>query len=169
MSVSIGIGVGACDEGFAQCLSEQAEKFGYSASTGIASFESDVQQGIGRLIEIKAWREVFALRAPSENTANLAFGIYKELIEFQSSAIRPKFYEFRRSLDQCASEHGLKTVGVFFATEWYAEDRIRMSYGNLTRLLAILSLPGHWAVNTLNPQTGRMDEWDELPFFYLAG
>ena len=166
MSVSIGIGVDACDEGFVQCLRNLADKFGYSISAGIASFESDVQQGIERLVEIKGWKEVFVLRAPSEDAANLAFGVYKELIDLQSSGVRPKFFEFCTSLDQSASEHGLKTVGVFFATEWYAEDRIRMSYGNLPRLLTILSLPGHWAVNTLNPQTGRMDEWDELPFFY---
>lgn len=166
MSISIGIGVAACHEGFPHDLRESAKSFGYSLETGIDNFESDVQEGIQRLIKIRQWQQVFVLRAPSDSVANLAFGVYKELIELQSSGVRPKFFDFCSSLNQSALMHGLRSVGIFFATEWYAEDRIRMSYGNLPRLLTILSMPGHWAVNTLNPRTGRMEEWDELPFFY---
>lgn len=166
MSISIGIGVKVINSCFSARLAMLAKQFGYATTAGIDSFERDVQQGVGRLVELREWTEVFSLRAPVNRNANLAFDVYKELIALQVSAQRPVFFDFCEALAQSANQHGMHKLGIFFATEWSAADRIRMSYGNLIRLFTILSLPGHWTVNTLNPMTGRMEEWDELPFFY---
>lgn len=166
MSISIGIGIETDNEIFFRKLSETARSFSYEISSGVAKFEHEIHEGVETLRTLKGWKNVYCLKAPTDAKANLAFGVYKELIKFQTSGEKPAFFDFCKVIAQDAKMQGFERIGIFFATEWHAKDRIRMSYGNVSRLLTILSLPGHWTVNTLNPQTGRMEEWDELPFFF---
>ena len=166
MSVSIGIGIEASNEVFFRKLSEIARSFGYEISSGVAQFEHEILEGVQTLRALKDWQNVYCLKAPAESNVNLAFGVYEELIAFQTSGAKPTFFDFCEGIAQEAKAQGIEKMGIFFAAEWRSRDRIRINYGNVSRLLTILSLPGHWTVNTLNSQTGRVEEWDELPFFF---
>jgi hypothetical protein len=106
------------------------------------------------------------VKAPAKGAVNFAFGIYEEFVAFQTKGLRPKFFSFCELVAQSAHENGIHQLGFIFATEWQRGVKIRMSYGNVNRLEMILSLPGHCALYTINVETAREEEWDELPLFY---
>lgn len=166
MSLSIGIGIGVANQEFIGTLSDIAKQSGYAIFSSSSQFESDISQCVEALTQLKKWEVVLGVRSPAESNANLAFGVYEELIALQTKGIRPRFFDFCELIAQSACENKVPTLGLIFATEWRAGDRIRVSYGDVKRLETILSLPGHCALNTINLQTGRIDEWDDVPFFY---
>lgn len=167
MSISIGIGLqGQCSETLIARFKDIARSFSYGLESGIASFETDVREGVQIINDFQSWNHVFSLRAPYDAKANLAFDVHEELSRIELAGEEPKFFGFIRSIVKEAKLAGMIKLGVFFASEWYAKDRIRMNYGDIERFIAILSLPGHWTVRVLNPSTGRMEDWDDIPYFY---
>src|SRR5687768_8715576 len=127
MSISIGIGIEADNDIFFRTLSETAKSFGYEISSGIAEFEYEIQEGVKTLQALKNWQNVYCLKAPADANANLAFGVYEEFIALQTLGTKPSFFDFCEAIAQEAKVLGFERIGIFFATEWHAKDRIRMS------------------------------------------
>lgn len=167
MSVSIGIGIEkGSNKSFLQRVERIAEGCGYGIDHGIASFEQDVRSGVEQICSALKWEHVCSIRAPRDAKANLAFGIHQELDQYMTTGEQPVFFSFCRELVGEARSTRIQKLGLFFATEWCASDRIRMGYGPIETLLSILSSPGHWTVMTLELSTGRMTQWDELPYYF---
>jgi hypothetical protein len=166
MSLTIGIGMEMKNESFISQLAEIAKQIGYEIPPESSKFEREVSECMETLAKLKKWKVVLSVKAPAGGAANLAFGVYEELVALQTRKIRPRFFDFCELLAQSAHQNGIQNLGIIFVTEWHPNDKIRISYGNVKRLETILSLPGHCVLTTINLQTGRIDEWDELPFYY---
>lgn len=166
MSTTIGFGYSTVDDGEIYTeLKAVAENFGYGLLNGIKSSESDVRSGIEIMQENENWNNVRFLQSPIDDDVGLAFGIQEELIAFEMTSDRPKFFDFLNEVSQLATQK-CKKFGIFFAGEWYEGDRVRYSYGNVDRLITLLSLPGNWGIRYMIPQTGKLQDSDEIPFTF---
>lgn len=165
MSTTIGLGYSAQDGDFFIELKSIAEKFGYGLLKGIECSESDVKSGLEAAQKNEGWEELLFLQSPIGGEASLAFGIHEELTAFETTGTRPQFFDFLNELSELALRK-CKKLGIFFAGEWYESDRVRFSYGTIKNLIALLSIPGHWGIRYMIPETGRLQDSDEFPFIF---
>lgn len=166
MSTTIGFGFSQhSDLDFCSEAQALAETCGYGLAIGIEAAESDVKRGIGMAQRLQGWKDVALLRSPKNGVANTAFEIDEELTAMETHGCHPRFFEFLESLAALAGGKASK-LGVFFASEWEAQDKIRMSYGRIDDLKSLLSMPGNWCVRYLLPETGRMQDSDEVPLLF---
>ncbi|WP_111641630.1 hypothetical protein [Marinimicrobium alkaliphilum] len=166
MSTTIGIGYSTIDDSeIYPELKLIAEKFGYGLLNGVEHSESNVRSGLEIMQKNENWMNVLFLQFPIDDDIGLAFGIHEELTAFEVSGDRPKFFDFLAEVSRLASQK-CKKLGFFFAGEWLEGDRVRYSYGNIDRLITLLSLPGNWGIRYMIPQTGRLQDSDEIPFTF---
>tara|TARA_R110000823_G_scaffold170024_1_gene302520 strand:+ start:688 stop:1200 length:513 start_codon:yes stop_codon:yes gene_type:complete len=142
-----------------------AERFGYGLLNGIDYAESDVRGGLENTKEIEGWDHLLLLQAPINEGVSLAFGIHEELSAFETQGKRPKFFDFLIELSELCSGRCRK-LSIFFSGEWYKADRVRFSYGSVDDLISLLSMPGHWGIRYLIPQTGKLQDSDETPLLF---
>ena len=133
-----------------------AEKFGYGLFNGIEYSESDVCPGLEVMQKNENWKHILFLQSPINDDVSLAFGIHQELNSLGLTGARPKFLDFL----------SVKSSEFFFAGEWYESDRVRYAYRNIDRLITLLSLPGHWGGRYMIPETGHLQDSDEVPFIF---
>lgn len=166
MSTTIGLGystknhVDLFDE-----LQALANKFGYGLLNGIEYSELDVRSGLEIAQKNEGWEHLLFLESPKNEKVGLAFGIEEELTTFETSGKRPKFFDFLSQLTVLCSGK-CKKLSIFFAGEWYEKERVRFSYGTVDNLISLLSMPGHWCIRYLIPQTGRLQDSDEIPLIF---
>lgn len=166
MSTTIGLGFSAADEnGIFDELRLLSEKYGYGLLNGIEFAESDVRSGLEVMKKNEGWKHLYILQSPIRPDVGLAFGIYEELMEFEVGGSQPKFFEYIVEVAALLPASYEKT-GIFFAGEWYENDRVKYSYGNIERLICILSLPGNWGTRYMIPETGHLQDSDEIPFVF---
>ena len=165
MSTTIGLGYSLQDDDLFIELKSVAEKFGYGLLEGIEYSESDVKSGLEVAQKNGGWEQLLFLQSPNGGEASLAFGIDEELTAFETIGTRPQFFDFLNELSKLAAQK-CKKLGVFFASEWYENDRVRYSYGTTESLIALLSMPGHWGIRYMIPETGRLQDSDEIPFIF---
>ncbi len=166
MSITIGIGYSAEDDsGLFDDLKALADEFGYGLLNGIEYSESDVKFGLEVAQKNEGWKHLFFLQSPRDRKVALAFGIHEELIAYETTGKRPRFFDFINRLVSLCSKKCDK-LGVFFAGEWYEKDRVRYSYGTVDNLISLLSMPGYWGIRYLIPETGRLQDSDEIPFIF---
>jgi hypothetical protein len=170
MSTTIGFGINAVDEGrLFENMKLLADTFGYGLLSGIESAESDVRAGLKKMKKCEGWGNVFILQSPVGTNVGIAFDIHEELVALETSGTLPKVFKFFVEAEQLFMGSCSK-VGIFFAAEWYEKDNVKYSYGTMSRLIEILSMPGSWGIRYINPETGRIHDSDETPFvFDLAG
>lgn len=166
MSTTIGFGYSP-NEGvdvFLQ-LRELASKHGYGLLFGVDSAESDVREGLKFAKAMQQWTNVAIIQSPIDDEVGLAFGIHEELTAFETKYERPQFFDYLEEMcSYCDRRCG--KLSFFFASEWTAKDRIRFSYGAVSDLISLLSLPGHWGMRYLMPETGRYQDSDETPLIF---
>ena len=166
MSTTIGLGYSTdSDIDLFSDLQALAEKFGYGLLNGINYAESDVRAGLEVAQKNEGWEHVLFLQSPRGGQVGLAFGIDEELTAFETSGQHPQFFDFLNELTALCSEKCNK-LGIFFASEWYEKDRVRFSYGTVAGLISLLSMPGHWGIRYLIPETGHLQDSDEIPFLF---
>lgn len=167
MSTSIGFGYSS--KGNADLFNELRElafKFDYGLLNNIESSELDVRAGLEIAQKHEGWEYLVFLQSPKGATnTGLAFGIEEELVAFETSGKPPKFFDFLNQLADLSSKKCRK-IGFFFAGEWHKEDRVRYSYGGIGSLISLLSMPGHWGLRYLIPETGRLQDSDEIPLIF---
>ncbi len=166
MSTTIGLGYTA--ENNADLFSEiefVAHKFGYGLLRGIEYAESDVQAGLKIAQKNEGWENLLFLQSPHDGNVALSFGIHEELTAYELTGERPRFFEFLNQLEILCVEK-CKKLSIFFASEWSEQDRIRYSYGKVNDLISLLSMPGHWCLRYLIPETGRLQDSDEVPLIF---
>lgn len=165
MSTTIGFGYSVKNDDFFVELKSIAEKFDYNLLKGIECAELDVQSGIEVAQKNEGWEQLVFLQAPKGGDASLAFGIEEELIAFETTGTHPIFFNFINEITSLATKK-CKKFGIFFASEWYKNDRVRFSYGTVESLIALLSMPGHWGIRYMIPETGRLQDSDEIPLVF---
>lgn len=166
MSTTIGLGYSTqCTNDLFEEIKILAYKFDYGLLRGIEHSESDVRSGIEIAQQNEGWEHLLFLQSPKDGEINLAFGIDKELNAFETTGNYPKFFNFLSELSQLCDQK-CKKLGIFFAGEWYKNDRVRYSYGNVNDLISLLSMPGHWYIRYLIPETGRLQDSDEIPLIF---
>ena len=170
MSTTIGFGVTAAeDRRVFDDLKILAKRFGYGLLSGIEFAESDVREGLQVMKKNEHWSDLFFLQSPIDSDIALAFGIHEELIALETNRTEPSFFEFLTESAVLLSSRCSK-VGVFFAGEWYENDKVKYSYGTIAQLIVILSLPGSWGTRYMIAESGRLQDSDETPFvFDLVG
>jgi hypothetical protein len=166
MSTTIGFGYAAPDgiELFAE-LKPIAEKYGYGLLNGAGFSEIDVRPGLEIAQKNEGWREVLFLQSPKHSNTSLAFGVYEEMMRFEMTGSRPKFFDFLVEISKLCAQR-CKKLSIFFADEWHQDDRVRYSYGDIERLLLLLSMPGHWGIRFMIPQTGRLQDSYDMPLLF---
>ena len=166
MSTTIGFGYNANDGVYLfDDLKSLAEKFGYGLLNGIENSESDVRSGLEFAQRNQGWANLVFLQSPRGGNVGLAFGIHEELIALELSGNHPPFFDFLNELNAlCARK--CKKLGIFFAGEWYEKDHVRYSYGLVDDLIFLLSMPGNWGIRYLIPETGRLQDSDEIPLLF---
>jgi len=166
MSTTIGLGYSTSNgrEIFSEILLI-AEKFGYGILNGIEFAERDVRSGLQIMQKNENWLQLLFLQSPKNGDVSLAFGIHEELTTFEITNEPPRFFEFLNEVSQFATLR-CKKFGFFFAGEWHAKDRVRYSYGDIDRLIALLSMPGNWEIRYMIPENGRLQDSDETPFVF---
>jgi len=142
-----------------------ADKFGYGLLNGIEYSEPDVKTGLEVAQKNEGWEHLLFLQSPKNDEVSLAFGIEEELMAIETSEKYPKFFDFLTQLVDLLSGK-CKKLGVFFAGEWYEKDRVRYSYGDVDNLISLLSMPGHWGIRYMIPETGRLQDSDEVPLIF---
>jgi hypothetical protein len=166
VSTTIGFGYSSdSNDDLFSDLQALAEKFGYGLLNGIDYAELDVRDGLEVAKKNVAWEHLLFLQSPRSGDVGLAFGIHEELTAFEVKGQRPKFFDFLTELAALCSEK-CKKLGVFFAGEWHEKDRVRFSYGTVDDLISLLSMPGHWGIRYLVPETGRLQDSDEIPLIF---
>ena len=166
MSTTIGFGI--CTAEDCRVFNELkilARKYGYGLLNGIEFAESDARAGLDVMKINDGWSDLFFLQSPIDADTALAFGIHEELIALETNNTRPVFFQFLTESESLLSSKCSK-VGIFFAGEWYAKDRVKYSYGTIGRLIDILSLPGSWGVRYMIPESGQLQDSDETPFVF---
>ena len=166
MSTTIGFGYSAEDNiDLFDDLKALAGKFGYGLLNGMEYAESDVKCGLEVAQKNEGWEHLFFLQSPRDREVALAFGIDEELTTHETTGKTPQFFDFINQL-VILCEGKCKKIGIFFAGEWYAKDRVRYSYGSAYNLISLLSMPGHWGMRYLIPETGCFQDSDEIPFIF---
>lgn len=166
MSTTIGFGYSTQDEvDLYESLKAIAENYGYGIYEGIKYAEPDVRAGLEIAKKNEDWKHIILLQYPKDHDVCLAFGIEEELINFEVKNEKPTFFAFLEQLE-LFSLNKCNKLGLFFASEWFKEDRVRYSYGSMCDLIKILSMPGHWGVRYLIPETGRLQDSDEIPLIF---
>ncbi len=166
MSTTIGLGYAArCNVEFFSAVQNLAEKFEYGLLKGIDCAEQDVKEGIAVAQKNQNWENVLFLQSPRNYDVALAFEIHEELVAFETKGRRPRFYDFLIELaalcfGQC------EKLNIFFAAEWYENDRVRFSYGSVDDLISLLSMPGNWGIRYMIPPTGELQDSDEIPLLF---
>lgn len=167
MSTTIGFGISATDDnGMFDGLKMLSESYGYGLLRGSEYAESDVRSGLEVMRKNEGWNELFFLQSPINSGVGLAFGIHEELVALETDGVKPKVFEFLTEAAALLSKINCNKVGIFFAGEWYENDRVKYSYGNIERLVDILSLPGSWGTRYMIPESGRLQDSDETPFVF---
>lgn len=77
----------------------------------------------------------------------------------------PPFFDFLHELNAFCAENCEK-IGIFFAGEWYKQDWVRYYDGSVDKLIFLLSMPGNWGIRYLIPETGRLQDSDEIPLIF---
>lgn len=166
MSTTVGLGYSSsCDTDIFHDFQGLADKFGYGLLNGISCAESDVRGGLETAQKREGWEHILLLQSPRNDKVGLAFGIHEELTAFETKGQRPKFFDFLIELSELCSGRCEK-LGIFFAGEWYEKDRVRFSYGAVDDLISLLSMPGHWGIRYLVPETGNLQDSDETPLLF---
>lgn len=165
MSTTIGLGYAPTSDAVFAELRALANRFSYDLIAGLNSSEAEVKSGLETAQRIEGWECIGLLQSPTESNAALAFGIHEELNELELTGTHPKFFDFLSEL-QGVAEGRCSKLGVFFAGEWGPHDRVRYSYGTSQQLVALLSMPGHWGIRFLIPETGRLHDSDEIPLIF---
>jgi hypothetical protein len=167
MSVSVGLGYSTtCENDFFEELRAIANNFNYGLLKGIKYSDPEIRDGLEISQQHQGWEHLLFLQSPKrDDEISLAFGIDEELTTFETAGIRPKFFDFLYELSQLCSLK-CQNIDIFFASEWYKNDRIRYSYGNVENLISLLSMPGYWCIRYLIPETGRLQDSDETPFIF---
>jgi|SRR5690554_2467382 len=166
MSTTIGLGYSSsCNADLVHDVQVLADKFGYGLLSGIGYAESDVRDGLEAAKENEGWEHLLFLQSPRNDEVGLAFGIHEELTAFETKGQRPKFFDFLVELSELCSGR-CKKLGIFFAGEWYKKDRVRFSCGTVDDLISLLSMPGHWGIRYLIPETGNLQDSDETPLLF---
>lgn len=166
MSITIGFGYSAENyDGLFDDLKALADEFGYGLLSGIEHSESDVKFGLEVAQKNEDWERLLFLQSPRDCKVALAFGIDEELTAYETTGKRPQFFDFINQLVILCSKK-CKKLGVFFAGEWYEKDRVRYSYGTVDNLISLLSMPGHWGIRYLIPETGNLQDSDEIPLIF---
>lgn len=168
MSTTIGLGYSAKDgndDDFFGELEVLADEFGYGLLRGVGYAESDMKLGLKVAQQNEGWEHLLFLQSPRDREVALAFGIHEELIAYETTGKRPQFFDFINQLVILCSKK-CKKLGVFFAGEWYEKDRVRYSYGTVDNLISLLSMPGYWGIRYLIPETGNLQDSDEIPFIF---
>jgi len=144
-------------------LERLANAFDYGLAEGIEHAENDMRTGLQVAQRHRTWKQVVFLLSPRSST--MAFGIDQELTAREISGIQPPFFSFMDQFGgQLPDEHDL--VDVFFSGEWYERDQVRYTYGNLADFIGFLSMPGHWGLRHLIPETGHFQDSDEIPLVF---
>ena len=164
MSTTIGFGYMIRDSDPFIELKSTAERFGYGLLKGIDSAESDVKSGLAVAQRNEGWEQLLFLQSPIEGKTSLAFGIQEELTALETTGACPQFFNLLHELPKLAQQ--CKKFAIFFASEWYESDRVRFSYGSAENLIMLLSMPGHWGIRYMIPETGRLQDSDEIPFIF---
>lgn len=166
MSTTIGLGYSVKDDSaLFDDLKALANKFGYGLLRGIEYAESDMKFGLEVAQKNEGWEHLLFLQSPRDREVALAFGIHEELIAYETTGKRPQFFDFINQLVILCSKK-CKKLGIFFAGEWYEKDRVRYSYGTVDNLISLLSMPGYWGIRYLIPETGRLQDSDEIPLIF---
>lgn len=145
MSTTIGIGYSVQNDDLFIELKSIAEKFGYGLLRGIECSELDVKSGLGVAQKNEGWEQLLFIQSPKNEEVSLAFGIDEELTTLEIAGTQPQFFDFLNELSTLATQK-CKKLGIFFASEWYENDRVRFSCGSVESLIALLSMPGHWVL-----------------------
>ena len=166
MSTTIGIGLcGDVTASFCTRVLSLIEKYGYGWFEGIDQSEPEVRGGLREAKKNRKWDKVFLLQYPVNGDTPLAFGIHKDLVAYEVDNKWPVFFDFLKELSLMASGYGVK-ASIFFSGEWLEDERVRFSYGSIDDLIFILSLPGNWCIRYLMPDTGVLQDSDEIPFIF---
>ncbi|VAW62713.1 hypothetical protein MNBD_GAMMA08-1241 [hydrothermal vent metagenome] len=166
MSTTIGIGCSPKNNiKYIDDLKALVDRFGYGLYDGIEFSEPDVKSGLVMAQKNEGWEHLLFLQSPKGSNVSLAFGIEEELIAFETKGEWPVFFDFINQLVVLSSGK-CKKIGIFFASEWYEKDRIRYSYGTADDLISLLSMPGHWGIRYLIPETGRLQDSDDIPLIF---
>lgn len=166
MSTTIGLGFSAEDDsGLFDDLKALADTFGYGLLSGIEYSESDVKSGLEVVQKNEGWKHLIFIQSPRDRDVALAFGIDEELTAYETTGKRPRFFDFINQLVILCSKK-CKKLAFFFAGEWYEKDRVRYSYGTVDDLVFLLSMPGHWGIRYLIPETGSLQDSDEIPLIF---
>lgn len=166
MTTTIGIGYRNIEnEDLITALKPIADKFEYGLLCGIENSELDMRSGLEVAKVHQDWADVLILKSPPDGAGALAFDIVEELYLFELKNIKPRFFDFLVELSGIAGKKCSK-LGIFFSAEWHADDRCRYSYGQIKRLIDLLSLPGNWSLRYLTPPSGRLQDSDETPLIF---
>lgn len=166
MSTTIGIGYSTKDgSDLFGDLKTLASKYDYGLLNGLEHAESDMRLGAEIAQKHLGWRHVVLLQSPKNREVALAFGIEKELVMHAMERKPARFFKFLRELNAMCRGKCSK-LSVFFSAEWDAKDRVRHCSGNMEKLIALLSEPGHWSIVFLIPETGHLQISDEIPLLF---
>ena len=86
MSTTIGFSFCSNDVDIFRSLRKVAGSYGYELISGVEHSEIDVRSGILQAALALNWRSVFLLKAPIDAPASLAYGIDKEMLDFEYRA-----------------------------------------------------------------------------------
>ena len=168
MSTTIGIGIGkntGDDTELFETLEKLVGRYGYGLLNGVAYAELDMRAGLEIAQKHRGWEHVLLLQYPPVDGLALAFGIDQELTALEMKGNRPTFFDFLGELARECTER-FESIDVFFSGEWHSGDRVRFSYGTLVDLITLLSMPAHWGIRYLIPETGHFQDSDETPLIF---
>jgi len=146
-------------------MDELARKYEYGLLDGIEYCELDTKTGLEVAKKNEGWDHLHLLQSPVDRDVALAFNIHQELTDFEVKGEYPRFFDFLKELANIRTEKCEK-LGVFFSGEWFKNDRVRYSYGTVDDLITLLSMPGYWGIRYLIPETGRLQDCDEIPLIF---
>ena len=166
MSTTIGIGYSTHDgSDLFEDLKLLANKYGYGLLNGLKYAELDMRAGVEIAQRHMKWQRVVFLQSPPDREVALAFGITEELFALELEGKRPRFFDFLTELSSTQLVR-TKKLAIFFSGEWDANDPVRYSSGTIDVLIYLLSMPGHWGIRYLIPETGRLQFSDEIPLLF---
>lgn len=165
MSVTVGVGYALnSNRDLYSELQPIATKLEYGLLNGIEYSESDIKPGLEIAKRNEEWENILLLQSPKQGKVGLAYGVHEELVQFETSGVRPVFFEFLNEISKL--DINFKKLSFFFASEWCSTDRIRYSYGTMGDLITLLSMPGYWGTRYMIPETGHLQDSDETPFIF---
>ena len=143
---------------------------GYGGTFDRSAVDELVDPGLSKLMSTVNWS--LHLRLTSEFGGSFskdAYGIYSEVKERNIKGEKATFFTFLSRFSETLAKMGQLDFGFYFADEWPDREYPRFGSGSIDDLKLALKGSGVWMPIQLNLDTGRLQEAEAEPFYFVLG